>query len=233
MTDLVPVTHGITSKDRPDLLARSLRSLNKQTRLPEAVVVVDCSENAPATRAVVDAFRRSTPIPRVVYEFRDPSGWSRGKGRNLCCALAKTPLITSTETDILFDNALYELAAGMFGEPPYRRIHAYPLIVKLRSDGQPLFAPQDAPRIGYFQMFRREDFDGVGGYNPFLVDWGHEDSDFIDRMTAAGVKRERIHAVATHMWHAPAYRSIAEKTRQFERNVHISRKTKWNGESWV
>jgi GT2 family glycosyltransferase len=233
MPDFLPVTHGIVSKDRPALLARSLKSLNEQTRLPEAVVIVDCSENTQATLDVINTFRRNTSIPRVTYEFRDRLDWSRSKGRNLCCELAESPLTVSTETDILFEPRLYELAIALFGNPPYKRLYAYPLITKLQRNGEPQFEPQDDPIIGYFQMFRREDFAKIGGYNPFLVGWGHEDSDFSDRLMESGVARILIPSVATHMWHLPAYSNLTDKRRQIDDNIRRAKETKWDGIKWV
>lgn len=233
MSNFLPVTHGIISKDRSDLLERSLRSLNEQTLLPEAVVIVDESENAQATLDVVDSFRRNTPIRRVIYEYRNHSNWSRSKGRHLCCELAESALIVSSETDILFEPRLYESAFALFGDPPYKRFYAYPLITKLQRNGQPQFEPQNNPRIGYFQMFRREDFRKVGGYNPFLVGWGHEDSDFSDRMMGSGVARVLIPSVVKHMWHPPADSNVADKRQQYEDNIRRATETRWNGTEWV
>ncbi len=233
MPNFLPVTHGIISKDRPELLERSLKSLNVQTLLPEAVVIVDESENTQATLDVVNSFRRNTPIRRVIYEFRNHFDWSRSKGRHLCCELAESALIVSTETDILFEPRLYELAIALFGDPPYKRLYAYPLTTRLQRNGELDFEPQNNPRIGYFQMFRREDFKKIGGYNPFLVGWGHEDSDFSDRMMESGVARVLIPSVATHMWHPPAEYNLADKRRQYEDNIRRAKEVRWNGIKWV
>ena len=57
---------------------------------------------------------------------------------------------------------------------------------------------------GCNQGFWREDATRVNGFNERFVGWGREDSEFVTRLAAAGVRRRKLKfgGIMYHLWHA-------------------------------
>lgn len=169
----------------------------------------------------------------VALEYHDEPGWSRSLARNRCLQLAETPLVCVSESDILLSEEVFLQAVAEFGDKPFARLYVHPMITKLGRDGRQLFEASENPEIGYAQIFRTEDGDAIGGYNPFLENWGWEDSDFSVRLAHSGVERRRIDAVVAHQWHPAAYVDDVEKQRLLRANQELARLSSWDGRQWT
>ncbi len=57
----------------------------------------------------------------------------------------------------------------------------------------------------------RQDFETVDGFDESFVGWGHEDADFVVRLSHAGVRRKNgfLSTEVFHLWHEEAARSKA------------------------
>ena len=76
----------------------------------------------------------------------------------------------------------------------------------------------------------RQDFEHVDGFDESFVGWGHEDADFVLRLTHAGIRRKNgfLATEVFHLWHKEAARSQASlnATTVLERvQTNITRST--------
>lgn len=79
-------------------------------------------------------------------------------------------------------------------------------------------------------MFRREDFDRVGGFNPWFDGWGLYEGDLCDRMWKAGIAREKFEIIRECYWHEP--HSSNESMEGQERNKQIKLTSVFDGKEW-
>jgi len=90
---ITPVTVAITTLDRPDALARCLRSLAAGSATPAEVVVVDQSRERTA-RPVVES---ADGLPEVRYLHDD--GVGLGRGQNIAVRAARHPTVAVLDDD--------------------------------------------------------------------------------------------------------------------------------------
>ncbi|OYU44784.1 MAG: glycosyl transferase [Burkholderiales bacterium PBB4] len=66
---------------------------------------------------------------------------------------------------------------------------------------------------GCNMAFWRDDFNAVDGFDESFVGWGHEDADFVMRLSHAGVKRKNGFCATEvfHLWHKEAVRQHASQ----------------------
>jgi len=88
-----PVTVAITTLDRPDALARCLRSLAEGSALPAEVVVVDQSRERTAEPVVAGA----GGLPAARYLSDERTGL--GRGQNLAVSAATQPAVAVLDDD--------------------------------------------------------------------------------------------------------------------------------------
>ena len=96
----VPVTAVVPTRNRPQILAATLASLESQSVVPAELVVVDASEDS-ATREVVDGFHsriRSTCDVRWVQATSCGAAAQRNQG----VLLAGQPIVWFFDDDIVF-----------------------------------------------------------------------------------------------------------------------------------
>lgn len=91
-------TVGVITYNRPDCVSRVLRSLRKQTRTPDEVVVVDDSESR-ATRRAVERFRSERTGFPVNYASGDPETAQPG-ARNQVIDWASGDVVCFVDDDI-------------------------------------------------------------------------------------------------------------------------------------
>lgn len=215
------ITVTYISKDRPIHLNNSLLSLINQTVLPSKIVVTDCSElEQNAIKKVIEDIKSKTSVP-IEYVWRSKENLTRSQGRSLGRKLSSTPIIASTESDILFPNNLIETCLKEFGNPP-KKVYAQPYWMYQREDGSYPDIPTHY-KGGFFQAYRSEDFDAIGGYNPFLIGWGWEDNDFDERILKYGCRHVVLPLVVRHMWHKQTANS-----QTHDNNRDVAGKSFWD-----
>jgi predicted glycosyltransferase involved in capsule biosynthesis len=76
--------------------------------------------------------------------------------------------------------------------------------------------------------FWRSDAVRVNGFDERFVGWGREDSDFVARMTRAGVRRRKLKfgGIVYHLWHPERPRDALEAN---DERLAANRQS---GESW-
>jgi glycosyltransferase involved in cell wall biosynthesis len=212
----------VATYDRPDALACVLQSVERQTELPDEVIIAD-DGSAPPTRTVVDAFRQRFPR-EVHHTWHRHEGPRVGRARNVGIAQASGDYIVQIDGDmvlhpefigdhrraarpgfwvqgtrILLDTTrTRELIAGgprtfgFFSAGLGFKRRAY----TLRWPGSAALLPHAANAFvaikGCNQGFWRADLERVNGYNEDMTGWGSEDKELAVRLTHAGVRHSTL-----------------------------------------
>ncbi len=221
------ITVCYLSRNYPRHLANSLDTVGQQTMRPSKIIVIDCSDNVDDIKTVMEQFQDKHDIPCEI-QWRPVSELSRSQGRHLGRQYVETPLMISTECDTLWPRTILEKSMEYFHDLT-KKIFLQPHIATCDKNGQ-IEAVYKNHQSGFYQMFRVDDFDAIGGYNPFLQGWGYEDADFRKRIIAHGCKQIVIPLVVKHQWHAKA--STADRIIAGKVNQQIAESTYWNGIKW-
>lgn len=190
--------------------------MSEQTVPPKKIVVIDCSDQQDTMIPVIDEFRSHSNI-QIEFIWKSAEQLSRSQGRQLGRTYTETPIMVSTESDILFPLNLIEETLKGFGNPP-KKLYVQPWIAAYDANNK-LGQIFKQHRSGFFQAFRVCDFDNVGGYNPFLINWGFEDADIKERLIKFGCAETTIPLMVTHQWH-PKVASNIENIRNYEVTRH-------------
>jgi GT2 family glycosyltransferase len=183
----MPITVGITTRNRPESLKRCLASLQKLADLA-AVLVFDDGSNPPVA---MDLSRDTMPL-RVI---REGAGVGYIAGRNRLVAEATTPYVLLLDDDaaLIAGEAVSRACAVLDGDP---RVGAV-AFAQAEADGRPW--PQrmqpgrsDVPAvvpsfIGFAHLLRRDLFVSLGGYRERLRFYG-EEKDYCVRLMDAGYR---------------------------------------------
>jgi len=218
------VTVTYLSRNAPQRLANSLVTVAEQSIKPAKIIVADCSDDIDLIRTVTKQFCKKYPIP-CELQWRPVAELSRSQGRQLGRQYVETPIMISTECDILWPPTILEESIKFFGNMD-QKIYVQPYIAAYNESGTLSVVHKDH-RSGFYQMFRVCDFDAIGGYNPFLQGWGFEDADFRDRLIQYGCKKKIVPLVVKHQWHPT---SASPKNNL--QNQQIAKQTYWDGSEW-
>jgi GT2 family glycosyltransferase len=110
----LPVSVAISTRNRPDALARCLAGLASGARVPDEVVVVDQSDDDSPTRGVADLYRSRGLT--ITYERHQ--GHGLGASQNTAFARASNPIVAVLDDDCVADNHWLRLvAATLSGQP--------------------------------------------------------------------------------------------------------------------
>lgn len=224
------VTVCYLSRNRPQYLANSLDTVRSQTTQPTKIVVIDCSDDVQPVEDVVNRFQDEQDV-LCELQWRPMAELSRSQGRNLGRQYADTPIIISTECDILLPPTIIEQTLKMFGDLQ-QKIYVQPHIAYCGRNGVAIpNRTHKNHQTGFYQMFRTCDFDAIGGYNPFLAGWGYEDADFKSRLIRHGCKLTVAPLTVRHISH-DASGSIKQRTTEHTRNEKMAQSTHWDGTTW-
>jgi GT2 family glycosyltransferase len=174
------VTVGIGTRNRPESLARCLRSLRLVEELIDAVIVVDDGSDTPLEPVV----RRELGAlaPRGLRFIRNETSRNVAAGRNLIAREARTPWVLNLDDDavVVFPDAIRD---GVRVLERDRQVAAV-AFAQADAEGKPWPAgAQPAPVdyacyvaafIGFAHLLRREAFLEVGGYREGLGQNGEE-----------------------------------------------------------
>lgn len=195
----------IPTKDRVEVLAKTLDALEKQTSDEFDVVVVD---NGSRPDALTQVRRRIETATTPIRLLESPSG-GPAAARNAGVAASKAPAILLLgddtrpaapdliEAHIALHEANPEESYGVLGQITWDpTIQVTPLMLWLENGG-PQFAfsslspgPVDAAKFLYSShvSLKRSMFDRVGGFDPRFPDAAIEDTEFGVRLAEAGIE---------------------------------------------
>ncbi len=226
--------------DRPDALAATLRSIGRQTRPPDQVIIGD-DGSGPETAAVIEAAKQAG-LP-ITHLWREHDGFRLGRARNSCIAVASGEYLVIIDDDILLHPAFvadHEQAAerGFFVQGSRALLGEQRSIIAMQRDGYwpsvfdsdiekrknllhlPWLARSLGGEVKGLRGIRgcnfgvwRDDVVRVNGFNEDFVGWGREDSEFVTRLFNAGVRRKnlRFAALGCHLFHPPRSRDSLEQ----------------------
>ena len=213
----MPITIGITTRNRPESLQRCLASL-RHVRDVEAVFVFD-----DASDPAVTAYQSlgSTPV-RVI---RDLAGVGYIAGRNRLVAEARTPYVLLLDDDavVLSGEGIARACAVLEADPRIGGV----AFAQAEADGRPWPARMQPGRsdvpavvpsfIGFAHLLRRDLFLSLGGYRERLMFYG-EEKDYCLRLMDAGYRVVFLpDALVAHIVD-PAGRSQSRYVRYVIRN---------------
>ncbi|MBB4312778.1 glycosyltransferase family 2 protein [Roseospira marina] len=197
--------------DRPRLVTRALRSIDSQTRPPDALAVVDAASRDPAARAALrNAVQALQTGPvRLRYQTSASLGAARWAGAQ---ALDTRWLLFLDDDNVLPPAALATFAtaaatnraaiwtswAALFtGEPPETAIPTEPAALYAPLGPMPGRIDQENALGDAGLLIRRTTFDALGGFDPDPAT-GAEDWDLLARAWIAGHEQRVIPSVLLH-----------------------------------
>ncbi|MFQ5716238.1 MAG: glycosyltransferase family 2 protein [Nitrospinales bacterium] len=194
------------TRDRPELLMRSLNALLENNVLPDEILVVDQSRDD-ATRRALAALN----CARVVHVPSDETGLSRGRNQGIL--KSRFPIIGFLDDDCIPAKNWIQSAREAIQAFP--RSHAWVGEVFATATDDPESIPQDIPkkytrargfhnpwRMGPWggnSFFRKSAFDKAGLFDPFLGQGsdfpGAEDGDMIYRIMKKNLRVTHINTI--------------------------------------
>jgi GT2 family glycosyltransferase len=186
-----PLTIGITTRNRPDALRRSVASIRRvlgPSRPGLELIVFDDNSDVPASEQLADA---ATGL-RVI---RDERGVGYVAGRNALVSAASHDLVLLLDDDaVLMDASAIERAIAVIERDAGVAAIAF---AQAGSDGRPLPDSMQAGKgtvavkvpsfIGFAHLIRRSIFLERGGYRADFVFYG-EEKDYCLRLLEAGYR---------------------------------------------
>jgi len=231
----VPSTLIVTTYDWPAALDLTLKSIARQSVLPDEVIVAD-DGSGPETARVVQRWRGKLQAP-LTHLWQPHDGFQLARSRNRAIAAAKGEYLIIVDGDMVLHRhfiadhlsaarpssfiqgvrLLTEPAAAermlregsldlsFFSSGIRRRRHAVRSLLLSRI----LFrrrVGQSAIR-GCNQAYWKSDLLRVNGFNEAFMGWGREDNEIAARLYNIGVCRRNLkfQALAIHLHHPPRH----------------------------
>src|SRR3990170_9057229 len=222
MLDAPRLTVGVTTRNRPQSLARCLRSLEMLGALATEIIVVDDSSDVPVAQSIGPL---PSPVADTLRIIRQDHAEGYIVARNTIVRLAKNEFV------LLMDDDAYLLEpAGLSQAVAIMEQHAEIGAIgcaQAEADGRPWPAPMQpawvayacrvGAYIGFAHLLRRQAFLEAGGYRDELHFYG-EEKDFCARLLRAGYQVLYLPDLRVAHIPDPAGRSNARYLRYVVRN---------------
>lgn len=212
----------VTTFDRPEALACVLTSIERQTELPDEIIIAD-DGSGPSTRRVVDDFRQR--LGREVHHaWQRHDGPRVGRARNMGMAMATGDYVVQIDGDMVLhpkfiaDHAraaqqgfwfqgtrilLDETRTRELIENGPRTFGAFSPGIGFKRRAYAFHCPVASGIFrraanafvaikGCNQSFWRADLERVNGYNEEMTGWGAEDKELAARLVHAGVRQSTL-----------------------------------------
>jgi glycosyltransferase involved in cell wall biosynthesis len=211
----------ISTYNWPQALNLCLKSVLKQSLLPEEIIIADDGSTA-ETKNLVEQFQRISPV-LIHHVWQPDEGFQLARIRNKAIAFASKPYIIQIDGDLILDKNFvkdhvafqheHTFVSGsrviMNKELSERLLASESIDVPLTSKGLenvfnglriPLlsklmkdYKQEDIYYIrGCNMAFWRKDLLRVNGYNESFVGWGREDNEIGSRLINSGVRKRII-----------------------------------------
>jgi len=215
----------VTTYNWPAALACCVRSVWRQTRLPDQIVIAD-DGSGPATRDLVEDLARQSPVP-LHHLWHPDEGFRPGAIKNRAVLAADHPYLIFVDQDILLHPRMVEdhlvfarrgclsqgkrahlgrrssrriLAAGEMLRPPLpwaiRQRHQYAIRLPFLSQRYPLSRDPMAGIMSANLGIWRDDVVRVNGFNEDFQGWGGQDTELVARLLNDGIRRQDLRFVA-------------------------------------
>jgi glycosyltransferase involved in cell wall biosynthesis len=218
----VRLTLLLTTFDRPDALACVLASIERQSQMPDEVIIAD-DGSGPSTHHVVEDFQRR--FARIVHHaWQRHDGPRVGRARNVGIAMAGGDYLVQIDGDmVLHPEFIADHARAarpgywvqgtriLLDETRTRELiangpHTFGVLSPGLGLKRRLYAPHSPTASvslrraanafiavkGCNQGFWRADLERVNGYDEAMTGWGAEDKELAARLVHAGVRRATL-----------------------------------------
>jgi glycosyltransferase involved in cell wall biosynthesis len=246
----------ITTYNRPEALELVLLSVERQTVLPEEVIIADDgSDNR--TQAIINNFQ-SNKILNIQHSWQEDKGFRAAKSRNKAISISTQEYIVLIDGDMVLHTHFIEdhlkhvqkgfLIQGKRSLLTKKRtssaIKNQTTLFSFFDNGlqnhknslysnflSRLFASKKTHLKGIKtcnMSFFRSDCIAVNGFNENFEGWGREDSEFVVRLLNSGIHRKnlRFNAIQFHLWHNENTRASLQQNDTLLQNA-IDNNVKW------
>ncbi len=181
-----------TCKNRLSHLQQSLPSLLQQSLTEVIVVDYGCEQGT------ADWVKKTYPAVKIL-EINDDPTFCVARARNLGAKRANNPILAFVDADIIVNSDL----ASWIRHPPTEPLYYANL--------------PGTWECGGFIVCRADSFNEIGGFDEAFRGWGHEDTDFIERLGMAGYRRVDIPSnFFTVIHHSNNMRQVGAGTGGFQ-----------------
>ena len=223
----------VTTYNQPQNLGLFFQSMQRQTRFPAELVVVDDGSDY-RTRAVVDCW--ATQISSTVkYVWQPDASFRAARPRNLGVLTSTSDHLIFVDGDCLLPPSFIQnhrklahagkLVAGgrsLLSKRISEKIkqgHNRAKLINLFAGMKFFCLPLGPLRDLKYENWTcartcnlgvmRVDFENIGGFDEAFVGWGREDSDLVVRLLRSGcsIRSGRLAVCVAHMWHERVSRS--------------------------
>ena len=238
----------IATYNWPESLILALRSIEKQTIVPEEVVIADDGSTS-ETKEIIDKFQKDSDL-NIIHSWQEDNGFRVAKSRNKAIAKSCGDYIILIDGDIIL-------------HPKFVQDHVNNAKVGYFMQGSRVLLSQDiteqiiisnrisfsffskgmkgrknsihsnflskifSTKKNYLRGIKtcnialfRQDFINVNGFNNEFEGWGREDSELVVRLFNTGINRKslRFIAIQYHLWHKEIDRKHLDYNNQLLQN---------------
>ena len=246
MQKLPSSTLLFTTYNWPEALELLLKSLLKQTKMPDEIIIAD-DGSGKETKELIDKYKDKFSVP-LTHVWHEDEGFRRTTIINKAIAQAKGDYIIEIDGDIIMEKHFIEdhlrfAEEGMylFGSRVTIKKEKLPELFKkklikfnflstgIKKRGRTLrmpllmnFMKPTAERSkklrGCNLSFWKKDFLAINGFNESIMGWGMDDSEMIQRMHNNGIlgKRLKYSGIVYHIYHKEQSRSNTDINKKIE-----------------
>jgi len=246
----------VTTYNWPEALNLSLRSVFKQTQMPDEIIVADDGSRQ-ETRELIQTISKEFNFP-IIHCWQEDIGFRLSRSRNNAIIASTSDYLIFIDGDIIIhkdfvkDHVKYSrrgtfvngsrvllskplsdsLLSGKLNELGYRFLKEKNNINGLRIPFLHKFikGPQyTIQRIkGCNMAFWRSDLIEANGFDENFVGWGREDSDMAIRLMNMGLIRKNLKfcAIAFHIHHKAQAKNLLLKNDALLQEVLVTKSTR-------
>jgi glycosyltransferase involved in cell wall biosynthesis len=252
---LFSVTLIISTYNWKEALALTLRSVTRQSALPNEVIVADDGSGEDTAR-LIRVLSPRYPVP-LLHVWQEDRGFRLGRIRNLAIAQTRHPYVIFVDGDLVLhpDFVADHLAAAA----EHRFVRGSRVFLPADLTGALLRGRDRLPRVwapglrkrwsavrlpwlarvllewrprgvtGHDLACWRRDAVAINGFDERFKGWGREDDEFAQRLLNAGIRKRRLHfaGIAFHLHHAERARD------NLHQNDALLAETVRSGRTWA
>lgn len=237
----------ITTYNWPEALYLSIISALHQTRFPDEIIIADDGSND-RTKQIILSIQSDIPL---IHSWQEDDGFRAASSRNKAITKASGEYIIAIDGDMILEKHFIEDHLSCAQEGCYLqgsrvlltaqkskevlaqkryRISLFEADLQNRTNAfripllSRIICKENQKTRGIrscnFSMFKK-DILAVNGFNEDFVGWGREDSEFVQRLYHAGVKRKNLkfRAIQYHLYHDEGKASTKNDTI-LEETIH-------------
>lgn len=216
------ITIIVSTYNRPDALSLCIRSIFKQSLLPNEIVIGDDGSGS-ETIELINNLKKESPVP-LIHVWQEDEGFRLAASRNKAVAASSGDYIIEIDGDLILHKKFIEDHAS-FAEPDtflkggrvnlnnkittklcksqkLKELNIFSAGLLRRSNAFrniPLskylstrYKKGRIAGLGCNMSFWKKDYISINGYDEFFEGWGGEDIDFAARMMASGIKKKHL-----------------------------------------